>query len=69
MNIVFKKFPTGEVIALFPDSTPILGYIDSYMVVGQHSPAHKDLLTDLEDVSPSECGEIIRDLRLVGYEI
>jgi len=68
MNIVFKKFPSGEVIALFPQSTQILGYIDSYMVVGQHSPAHKDLL-DLEDASPSECAEIIHDLRLVGYAI
>ncbi len=69
MTIVFKKFPSGEVIALFPQSTQILGYIDSYMVVGQHSPAHKDLLTDLEDASPSECAEIIHDLQLVGYAI
>lgn len=69
MKIVFKKFPTGEVIALFPDSTPILGYIDSYMVIGQHSPAHSDLLTELEGANPSECVELIRDLRLVGYNL
>lgn len=67
MNIVFKKFPSGEVIALFPQSTQILGYIDSYMVVGQHSNAHPDLIHDLAKASEAECIEIKRDLLSVGY--
>jgi len=64
-KIIFRKFPTGEVIALFPE--PTLTWIGSYMVVGQHSDAHPDLIHDLANASEAECIEIKRDLLSVGY--
>ena len=66
----FKKFPDGEVIALFPkepwDNT---GKITSYMRNGQHAGADRPLLWQLEDATQKEYQPLLRELRtLVGYK-
>ena len=64
-KIIFRKFPDGEVIALFPELKSF--WIGSYSVIGQHGEAHPALIQELDKVSEAECVEIKRDLISVGY--
>ena len=68
MIVEFKRFDDGEVIVLFPyakwdDS----GLIMSYMRVGQHGGADKELLNELDDALPQEYEELKAELKFIGY--
>lgn len=70
-KMIFKKFPEGDVIALFPDeAADYNGNIVSYQRIGQHSAASPDLLTELPDASKSERAALLRELTsLIGYDV
>ena len=69
-KIEFRVFPEGDAIALFPDEpvTPCGEYINSYQVVGEHSPASKTLLRELRKARPSELRSLYYALRMRGYK-
>ncbi|PJE78347.1 hypothetical protein CI610_02722 [invertebrate metagenome] len=47
MNVIFRKFPEGDVIALFPEElADSRGNILSYQTVGQHGAANPELIQD-----------------------
>lgn len=67
-RVVFRKFPKGDIIALFPEMEESTKTIQSYQHIGQHSTAHKDLLTDLELATPKEYAPLKKELESIGYE-
>lgn len=67
MNVVFRKFKDGEVIALFCDTANDCnpGCVMSYMHVGQHSEASRNLGQNLRLASPEEYAPLLRELRAI----
>lgn len=63
-KIVFRKFPEGDVIALFCDSAKDCnpGHVMSYMHVGQHGEASRYLGRNLKLASPAEYEPLLREL-------
>jgi hypothetical protein len=66
-KVIFRKFPEGDVIALFPEQDEDRGTINSYMTVGQHSEASKSLIDELEPASPEEYADLMSELKKIGY--
>lgn len=68
-KVIFKKFPEGDVIALFPDlpgtNNPYKDCL-SYMRVGQHGSASLKL-SGLKPAKPSEYQDLLDELISIGY--
>lgn len=64
MDVVFRKFPEGTVIALLCgtaiDCNP--GNVMSYMKYGQHGEASRDLGRSLKLAAPEEYADLQREL-------
>ena len=69
VKVIFRKFPEGDVIALFPEDGQGRGLIGSYMTIGQHGDAAKSLITDLEPASKEEYAKLAAELERIGYDI
>jgi hypothetical protein len=69
VKVIFRKFPEGDVIALFPEEDQGRGLIGSYMTVGQHSDASKSLITELEPASKEESAKLADELKRIGYDV
>ncbi len=69
VKVIFRKFPEGDVIALFPEVDQGRGLIGSYMTIGQHGDASKSLITDLEPASKEEYAKLAAELERIGYDI
>lgn len=68
-QVVFRKFPEGDVIALFPnEKADFEGNIMSYQYLGQHGGACPSLALDLEVPSIEEAQELFIELKRVGYD-
>jgi hypothetical protein len=69
-KVIFRKFPSGEIIALFPEiAYDQYGYYCmSYMHIGQHNGASPDLLnTKLAVVH--EYADLKAELERIGYNL
>ena len=64
-HVAFRKFPEGDVIALFPGSGGTM--IDSYQHLGQHSRAHISLMHTLEEAGPEEYEDLKTEMEGIGY--
>lgn len=67
---VFRVFPEGDVIALFPADAAGSTYGDctSYMHVGQHSAAdYHHVVASTRPAEPEEYESLLRELEQVGY--
>ncbi|KAB4220615.1 hypothetical protein GAP53_05225 [Bacteroides uniformis] len=70
-RVVFRKYPDGQVIALFPD---ILwgrrrGEVTSYMHLGQHGAAdYSHVIAATKPVTENEYRDLQDELKLAGYE-
>ena len=70
VEVVFRKWEDGEVIALFPNEDEGRGMILSYMHMGQHSSADSEFIDDLEVASPREYASLKNELEnQVGYNL
>ena len=69
MNVLFRKFSDGEVIALFPQEiADHQGHILSYQHRGQHGPASVELVHKLAPASAEEYQPLLNELiNQVGY--
>jgi hypothetical protein len=67
-RIVFRKFPEGDVIALFPDQPQGRGLINSYQHLGQHGAANSRLITELKPAKPTEYRDLLQELKVLGYK-
>ena len=70
-RVHFRIFPEGLVIALFPDEE--FNYarkeIQSYMQIGQHCGASKELITDLQPATPEQYASLLNELTRIGYDL
>lgn len=69
-KVVFRKFPEGDVIALFPDYpySP-QGGIWSYQHIGQHGEASPSLIEEFQPASPEEYADLLEELQSIGYNL
>ena len=73
INVAFRKFNDGEVIAIFPSIFPVpqnsTKEVLSYMHVGQHGMASECLVNELEKVSEKEYKTLKEEMENLGYVI
>jgi len=67
MLVTFRKFPEGDIIALFPEKLEGYPYLTSYQHIGQHSDASEELLDELEAATPEEYKPLLEELKSLGY--
>jgi hypothetical protein len=69
-QVLFRKFDSDEVIALFPDEiVDNKGNIASYMLIGQHSAASPALIDELPEATPCEYyHDLLPQLIHIGYK-
>ena len=70
-EVIFRQFPEGDIIALFPFEFCDLEkkYISSYMHIGQHSAASPDLIWELSRVQEDQYKPLEDELRAIGYNL
>ncbi len=67
-EVIFRKYPDGEIIALFPDITGSPGFIESYLHVGQHGSANYNIvMRQTKPAKPAEYAELKEELEGLGY--
>jgi hypothetical protein len=69
--VVFRKYPDGEIIALFPFIQEARGYVLSFVHVGQHSSADYDaVIQSTVPATPREYADLHRELtEAYGYDL
>jgi hypothetical protein len=67
IDVVFRVFPEGDVIALFPGEDVGRGLINSYQRVGQHGGADPTLIRTLRKASRPEAAALLAELKRIGY--
>ena len=67
MDVVFRRYPEGDVIALFCASGPDCnaGNVMSYMHVGQHGEASRQLGRNLKLATAEEYAPLLRELQSI----
>lgn len=70
-KVIFRKFPDGDVIALFPEhaATRSPYTCSSYMHIGQHAAANLQAMTRLKKATRKEYAELAKELRRIGYNL
>lgn len=68
INVFFRKWDDGGVIALWEDSETG-DMISSYQHFGQHSPAHFQLVSELEVADQGEYAALKQELQDIGYDV
>lgn len=67
-RVIFRKYPDGEVIALFPDIPDSPGYCLSYMHIGQHGGADfNGVMADTKPATPKDYYYLYLELVSLGY--
>ena len=70
-KVVFRRYPDGQVIALFPDIpwSGRRGEITSYMHVGQHGAAdYAGVIAMTRPAHEKEYRNPLSELRAIGYD-
>lgn len=69
-RVIFRKFKGGEIIALFPnDIANSNGDCNSYMHLGQHSPAdYNAVIKATKPATQEEYADLYNELKSLGYE-
>ena len=67
--VIFRKFKTGEVLALFPTlpGTNDPHTCQSYQHIGQHGAASADC-SYTKPATPAEYADLLRELVSIGYD-
>lgn len=69
-RVIFRKYPDGDIIALFPDIIANrLGDIMCYEHYGQHGAAdYKSVIDATEPASENEYNALMHELQQIGYD-
>jgi hypothetical protein len=67
IDVVFRVFPEGDVIALFPGEDVSRRKINSYQRLGQHGGADRALIKELRKATRKEYGPLLAELKSIGY--
>jgi hypothetical protein len=69
-EVVFRAFPNGDVIALFPYVIHSGYLVESYMHTGQHSGAAIDIVSSTRPAKPEELAPLMQELASeYGYNL
>ena len=70
-KVIFRRFASGEILALFPDHDEgEVGMCSSYMHVGQHSMADfMGCVSTTEPAKPREYKSLKVELESIGYNL
>lgn len=67
---IFRKFPDGEIIAIFPEMREGNYMCGSYLHVGQHGAGHYHIMIHrTEKASPQEYADLKEELESIGYNL
>lgn len=68
-RVVFRRYPDGEIIALFPDvPADNRGHISCYVHLGQHGAAsYARVIADTRPALPAEYAALRRELEAEPY--
>jgi len=68
-KVIFRKWPDGDVIALFPQiAASVDGCLcESYMHPGQHGVSSPGIVNRTRPATPKEFIKLKRELRQIGY--
>ena len=67
-DVIFRKWPGGDIIALFPYDISLHYHCSSYEHVGQHSPADYDLV--ISKTKPAKDFQDLKaELERIGYKL
>ena len=74
VDVIFRKFKEGDVIALMPSFNSASGaanrgMIMSYMHFGQHSEACPTIVNVTKLAKPDEYADLLKELRMIGYKV
>jgi len=71
IKVIFRKFPDGQIIALFPlEPATSDGWLcESYMHVGQHGAADPGIVAETKRASVFEYDDLLWELIDRGYEL
>lgn len=67
LPVIFRKFNDNSVIAFFPTVVDSFSQFEclSYMVIGQHSVARADLITELKKCTVEEYTPLLNELKRI----
>jgi hypothetical protein len=69
VEVVFRKFPEGDVIAFIYGYPCNPGMVMSYMHIGQHSEASVGMVDVLEHCTNDEIKALLDELTSIGYDV
>lgn len=69
VNVAFRKFPDGDVIAFISGYPCNHGMVMSYMHFGQHGEALRELQEELEAIPAAEYADLLSELTSIGYAV
>lgn len=69
-QVVFRKWPDGDILALFPNIDGGQGQCSSYMRIGQHSGAsYSRCIAVTKPATPEEYKSLASELTSIGYNL
>ena len=69
-TVIFRKWKSGGVIALFPLIDECVGRCLSYEHIGQHGIAdYQRMLADSDPAQPHEYADLKAELERIGYDL
>lgn len=67
-KVIFRKYPSGDVIALMPEEEWCEGCITSYLHIGQHAGAdYNHVMRNTKPATQDEYAHLYNELKQVGY--
>lgn len=70
-KVIFRKWPDGDVIAIFPEMLGTNDYktCGSYMHFGQHGSCDPEIISDTKPCDPLEYLDLEMELEDIGYNL
>lgn len=66
--VVFRKYPEGDIIALFPTEINRNYSVTCYQHVGQHGSAdYEGVIAATSPATESDHAELLKELQSIGY--
>lgn len=67
---IFRKYPDGDIVALFPEVEGAPGTCNCYVHVGQHGSAHyHHVIQKTKRATPEEYADLKTELESIGYTL
>ncbi|MCK5236221.1 MAG: hypothetical protein KAR06_04470 [Deltaproteobacteria bacterium] len=70
-KVIFRKYPEGDVIALFPDNSYRRNYMtECYQHIGQHGEGdYRGVVASTKPATPEEYADLKAELESIGYDL